>query len=207
MSDDRGQAYTLEGLVASIVVLTALLYGLQVVDVGPWTSDTSDQTRQLKTQAQDVLDLAANNGTLSAAVRCYGLDNKYAFDGDSLGNESRRTTFEVMLNQTFDERGREYNVYFYHWNETGGKELEVASANQSGAASGVVAPTDVAAVATRTIAVYDSEPTRINGSSEEDCADPGATVETQASSGNYYMRDIAPNSELFNIVEVRIVVW
>lgn len=203
----RGQAYTLEGVVSAVIVLSALLYGLQVVDVGPWTSETTDQTSTLETQAQDVLDLAASNGTLNEVVRCYGVSGTTLFSGGNVTSSS--TTFERILNQTFDEQNRDYNVYFYYWNATGGKERVLASVNRTESDSGVVAPTSSAAVATRTIALYDDMPTRQQGSSTRDCAEKGTSLKefNDLIDGRFYLDDIAPNSPLFNIVEVRLVVW
>lgn len=206
-STDRGQAYTLEGVFSAVIVLSSLLYGLQVVDVGPWTTESSDQTTALETQAQDVLDLAAKNGTLSETVRCYGVSGSSSFSGRDLDNSS--TTFERMLNQTFDSQGRSYNLYLYYWNATAGKERVLASQSRRQDDTGVIAPSESAAVATRTIPIYDSMPTRQQGGNTRDCSQNGSSVKdfNDALGGTWYLDDISPNTKLFNIVEVRIVVW
>lgn len=204
---DRGQAYTLEGVISAAIVLTAMLYGLQVVDIGPWTSEASDRAATLETQAQDILDLTATNGNLSAMVRCYGVSGKTAFSGRSVDASSTR--FEKLLNQTFDEQNRNYNIYFYYWNATGGKERVLASFNRTEADSGIIAPSSATAVATRKVAVFDDQPTRQQTRSGNDCGSNGASVQTfnDAIGGRFYLDDISPDTTLFNVVEVRIVVW
>jgi len=208
----RGQAYTLEGVVASVVILTALLYGLQVVDLGRWTSDTTEQSRELESKAKDVLDIAANNGTLRRAVTCYGSSAKSQFGGSIGTNETRRTTFEQLLKQTFDDRNTNYNIYFTYWNQSSGREqIRVSSAETNPVDSGA-APSESAAVATRTVTIYDDTATWFNGSSGRDCADRFAAAPTveqfnDTYSAGFYMDDIAPDSPIYNIVEVRIVAW
>lgn len=203
-TSERSQAYTLEGVFSAVIVLTALLYGLQVVDIGPWTSESSEQAATLETQAQDVLDLAAENGSLSRTARCYGL-GQTAFSGATIDDQS--THFERLLNQTFDEQDRDYNVYLYYWDNTSGKERVLASFNRTRADSGIIAPSDSAAVATRTVTIYDDMPTPFGGDSERACEPSGASVKAVNADFRFYLDDIDPDSKLFNIVEVRIVVW
>jgi len=208
MTDRRGQAYTLEGVFSAVVVLTALLYGLQVVDIGPWTSEAASETSSLETRAQDTLDLAASEGTLSNVTRCYGVNPEsnrgYVFSGQNAGPNA--TLFEQFLNTTFDEQNRNYNVYFYYWNnETGQKDRELVSMNRSAADSGVVAPTDASVVASRTLVLYDDMRTRFGV--EPKCGQQGLTLAEYEDRFGWYMDDIAPNSPIYNVVEVRVVVW
>lgn len=202
----RGQAYTLEGMISAILVVTAVLVGLQVVDFGPWTSDTTQQTEDMEQRAEDMLDLAAENGTLSRVVRCtYGSAD--TFTGGQVDNGS--TTFERMLNQTFDRHGHNYNIYFTYLTPSGERERVSVTSSESNPTSGVIAPTDSAAVATKTIAIYDDDRTRIVDRTQnppQKCGAKGATVKDAG--GAYFIEeDIDDDSPLYNIVEVRVVVW
>lgn len=199
--NDRSQAYTLEGVFAAIIVLSAMLYGLQVVDIGPWTSESSDETSQIKSQAADTLDLAASNGTLSRAVRCYGTTGKYEFDGGNLND--RNTTLEHMLNRTFDERNYDYNLYFYYY-EADGTRSRVVASQQNEARGDTGAPSDAAAVVNRKIAVYDDQPSLYTGPTGRAC---GTEFRDLENTSPYYMPDMAPDSPLYNVVEVRLVIW
>lgn len=204
---DRSQAYTLEGVFAAIAILTALLFGLQVVDFGPWTGDTTEETSDLETRAEDMLDVAAETGALSEAVRCYPL-GKQVFDGSDV-NPNSSAEFEVMLNETFDEQDRQYNIYFTYMTADGERDRRAVSSNRSKSSSGVVAPTDSAAVATRTVTIFDDQYTRTtNRSGDEpvECGADGQRIEN-LDEGLLTYEDVAPNSDLYNVVEVRIVVW
>ncbi|WP_246987835.1 DUF7288 family protein [Halorientalis marina] len=205
MRDDRSQAYTLEGVFAAIIVLSAMLYGLQIVDVGPWTSESAERTEQLRSQAADTLDLAASNGTLSRAVRCYGTAGKRAFDGGRLNTGTpRSTTLERMLNKTFDERDYEYNLYFYYWDGSGEQERVVAS-RQFETSGDIAAPSDAAAIVSRRIAVYDDQSSLYT--TETDARECGTEFDSLKDTSPFYMPDAEPDKPLYNIVEVRLVVW
>ena len=203
---ERGQAYTLEGVFAAVVVLSAMLYGLQIVDVGPWTSGSADQTSQLKSQAADTLALAASNGTLSRAVRCYGTASKLEFDGGRLNPDpnQKATVLEHMLNETFDQRDYEYNLYFYYWDGNGNRERVVAS-QQTDTRGDVAAPSDAAAVVSRRLAVYDDQPSLYTTTNDQRSC--GSEFRRLDRTSPFYMPDVAPDKPLYNVVEVRLVVW
>jgi hypothetical protein len=210
MSNDtshRAQAYTLEGVFAAIIVLTSLVFGLQIVDIGPWASDTSEQTSALETRAEDVLTLTANDGNLSKIVRCYQVGAR-SFQGSTLDDDA--TQFERLLNQSLSNQSVSFNVYFRYQTENGEVASEAVS-QETGDPQSLIAPSDTAVVASRTVAVYDDEPVRIGGASGTACGDTFSnaprTVKQWSEQRPYFMSDVAPNSSLFNVVEVRIVAW
>jgi hypothetical protein len=61
-SGDRGQAFTLEGVVAAMMVLIALLFALEAVLVTPITTGAVDEGTQsrLGAEANDVLRITAD---------------------------------------------------------------------------------------------------------------------------------------------------
>lgn len=209
--DTRSQAYTLEGVFAAVAVLTALVFGLQVVDVGPWTSDTAQQTSDVETRAEDLLDAADENGALDEAVRCYPL-GKQVFDGSNITDSNGDVTasrFEVMLNQTFDQQDYQYNIYFTYVSSNGTQDQRFVSSNRSAGDSGVIAPSDSAAVARRTITIFDGDYTMTtdrSGAAPRDCGKRGQQIR-RLGEGLLTYGDVATNSRLYNIVEVRLVVW
>jgi len=101
-------------------------------------------------------------------------------------------------------------VYFYYFDESGERQRVLASMNRTASDSGVVAPTSSSVAASRTVTIYDDMPTRFSGSStSRDCGTEGVSVKEfdEQIGGTWYLDDIAPNSSLFNVVEVRVVVW
>lgn len=202
---DRSQAYTLEGTMAAAMVLMALLFGLQVVDPGPWTSDAAAETDELERQAQDVLDLAAEDGDLSRVVRCYGAGKSH-FDGSDVEDLDDETTFERLLNRTFDERGRNYNVHIAYWDE-GERKERLVSLNRTDTESQFISPSDSAAVATRSVTVYDDDPVL----NTEDCRNSVSMNVSEYYDDSvdveYLDHDVESDSPLYNVAEVRLVVW
>lgn len=205
MNGIRAQAYTLEGIIAAIVLASAILYGMQAVDVAPWAGGTNDQQAEaLRTQAKDLLSTAAVNGTLENVVTCVGLDgdpHQYlahrpqylsAINGDDV------TAFGRMLAQTFARRDYNYNVTFDYWDDDADerKRTEVYNPGQR--------PDGDAITVSHRVTLYDGM--QVNErTNQENCRDrSGETLDERS---DLYVDDVHDSSTLYNVVEVRIVVW
>ncbi|WP_435335691.1 DUF7288 family protein [Haloarchaeobius sp. TZWWS8] len=212
--DERGQAYTLEGFIGAMLVLTAILFALQSVVIMPTTSGkvSRDVQEQLRVEATDVLLIAAEEESLSCQVRAwdhvnetfanstgdprigYGPNppkNVTSCDGDG-------TKFGAMLNQTFTEQGREYNVIVSYRNETISTKTDSLRMVYRGV------PTESAVTATYTITLYDDQ--RVIDPNK--CpSDPSNCPTLENTSNDYPIPDAAPNSPVYNVVEIRVVVW
>lgn len=189
----RGQAYTLEGVLAAIVVVTATVYGLSAVDTGPFQTGTEQRTAELDTRAADLLSLAAETGALQNATRCYSVGAP-TLNGNQTGSS---TEFERMLNHTFDRQGDEYNLYLSYWDRDA-NDRETALVSQATNQNAADNPAG-AAVATETVTLTDDMPTRIG-----DCSGTGPALSVV---DDYFAPDARPDSIVYNVVEVRLVVW
>ena len=187
---DRGQAYTLEGVLAAILVVTATVYGLQAIDTRAWEDETQADTQALQSRASDVLSLAGNSGALRDAVTCY--QQGRTINGD---RAEPRSTFENMLNTSFDSQANQYNLYFSYYNGTDTEE-RLVSGNPEG--SNTRAPS-TAATASTTVTLTDST----NRTTGDRCGEIPVTVSDDPS---FYIEENA-DSSLYNVVEVRLVVW
>lgn len=192
VSEDRGQAYTLEGVLGAILVVTAVVYGLQAIDTRAWQSQTDQNTQQLQNRAGDLLTVAGESGALREATLCYR-DSRRISGSDS---PDQRGAFEDILNQTFDSQGDQYNLYF-SWNGTDQRETTVASSltvdNVDRAALSV-------ATASTTVTLTDDMRQRIG----DDCSSTGPKIEN---SDGFYIPNVDDRSTVYNVVEVRLVVW
>jgi len=186
----RGQAYTLEGVLAAILVVTATVYGLQAIDTRAWEDETQADTQALQSRASDVLSLAGNSGALRDAVTCY--QQGRTINGD---RAEPRSTFENMLNTSFDSQANQYNLYFSYYNGTDTEE-RLVSGNPEG--SNTRAPS-TAATASTTVTLTDST----NRTTGDRCGEIPVTVSDDPS---FYIEENA-DSSLYNVVEVRLVVW
>lgn len=192
---DRGQAYTLEGVLSAMIIMLSLLYGLQVVDVGALSSSTSDRTESLRSQASDLLAVSADSGSLQAAVLCYGNNHAVISGRQATGTDPQ---FEHLLNETMDENLRNYKLYYEYWDTSDGRQRVLVSSNVT--ETQVSAPSDQAVEVTHTVALYDG----MNTTETSECTDSGTSLEN---AGSFYAPEVAPNANLYNIVEVRLVVW
>ena len=192
VSDDSGQAYTLEGVLGAILVVTAVVYGLGAIDTRAWQTQTDQNTQQLQNRANDLLTVAGESGALREAVLCYRDSRQIAGDDDP----AQQSEFEDMLNQTFDSQGDQYNLYFA-WNGTDERETTIASSLTDESADR--APLS-AATASTTVTLTDDMPRRIG----DDCSADGPEI---SDISTFYVPDIDDDSTVYNVVEVRLVVW
>ncbi|WP_262178448.1 DUF7288 family protein [Haloarcula laminariae] len=188
----RGQAYTLEGVLAAILVVTATVYGLGAIDTRAWEDETRAETQQLQQRASDVLSIAGESGALEAAVRCYGPGR------DITGDRFPQAPFESILNTTFDSQANQYNLYFSYWNnESDTRETRLAS-ETSGEADR--RPPSSAAIASTSVTLTDS----MNRTTGPQCNPIGLSIKRDSA---FYIEDANPSGPLYNVVEVRLVVW
>lgn len=206
-SRERGQAFTLEGVLGASFLVIALLIALQTTVITPTTGGAvDDETRdQLRQKANDVLVITANNETrdLGWYVRYWNPDSR-TFHGArnpevGYGTLGPPGALGEMLFSTFTESGRRYNLILrYRGNE---------SPNDSGIQRIVYQgpPAEHAVVATYTVTLFDSDT----------LAGPKATdrqlheYDTNASDNDdsfYPIPDVV-NGPVYNVVEVRLVVW
>ena len=184
--DDRGQAFTLEGFIGSMLILTAVLFALQSIIITPTTSGTVDRDVQsgIEREAEDVLTQERNNGTLKTQVLNV-TDNGYG-SSSAIGYapDDPPGGFGETLNGTFTQRGRVYNVIVEFRANDSDAGNTVSSLEEEMVYRGV--PADSAVVATETVVIYD-----------DDVSNPD----------NFPVPDTAPESPIYTVAEVRLVVW
>ncbi|PSP55191.1 hypothetical protein BRC82_06700 [Halobacteriales archaeon QS_1_67_19] len=191
----RGQVHTLEAFTAALLVVSGVLFALQTTAVTPLTASTSNQhvENQHRTAADDVLATVAADDSLESAVTFWD-PNRNSFVGASdrgfYANGGPPNAFGAALNDTFGnlttpDRRIAYNVYVRY------RKPDNSTRRQTMVYMG--SPSDNAASATRTVTLTDDA--ALSGA--------GGTV----SSTDFYAPDAAPNATLYNVMEVRIVVW
>ncbi|WP_135535500.1 DUF7288 family protein [Halostella pelagica] len=204
MRDDRGQAFTLEGFIGSMLILTAVLFALQSVIITPTTAGTVDRDVQAQHQseANDILQQAKNNESLKYLVlnlnpsRGNEVYNGTSRSDIGYGASPPPTEFGQTLNATFNQRGKVYNIIVeYRDVETSVNSTNVTVRSKNMVYRGV--PSDTAVVATETVTVYDDDP----------MPNSARTVAEAAEAGEFPVSDTAPNSPVFTVVEVYLIVW
>ena len=189
----RGQAYTLEAVIASVLLVSSLVFALQVTAVTPLSASTSNQhiENQQRASASGVLTAAQEAGALKDAV-LYWNDSEGEFHNVT-GQREYYTSdppndFGNIIKRAFAGRGLAVNVLI-HYNESKEPTRMVYRG----------APSDNAVSASRTVTIYDddnltappSDQTTVGNASEFKNAVPG---------------DASGNS-VYNVVRVEVTVW
>lgn len=209
----RGQAHTLEGIVAGLLLLTSLAFALQVTAVTPLSASTSSQQleNQQEAVADGVLATAAEAGALKPAV-LYGNDSasganngRFAFHettGDVFYTNGPPTNrFGKLLDRELGERGLAFNVYVIY------RTSSDRTTRRQMVYQGF--PSDNAISVRRTVTLYDDdvlyEPESDGDATDFDVAQP--TTTTLASAGDDFYAPNTGDGPVFNVVEVEVVVW
>jgi len=204
--DERGQAYALEAVVASLILLGGLVFALQSTAVTPLSASTSSQhiENQQAATAEGVLAAAAENGSLRGAVlnwndtggKFYGAEINQSYHTNNATNNS----FGDLLSRAFDGRGIVYNVYVHYQSDRDDDGVVERRGTQRMVYRGE--PTDNAAAATRAVTLYDDD--ELYNASDV----PNGTV---VSGSNFYAEDVTDtsgsNTGVYNVVTVEVVVW
>lgn len=193
----RAQAHTLEGFVAGIVLLSSLIFALQVTAVTPLTASTSSQhiENQQQSATHGLLEAAADSGALKRAVLYWDETGGYFHNSDPTGyyvsnNELSSFTFGRMLTNAYDARGIAFNVYVNYQLADG--DIRRRKLVYRGE------PSDNAVTVRKLVTLTDTQ--KLYDSNEE----PTAT--TLSSSTTFYAPDIG-SGDVYNVIQVEVVIW
>lgn len=192
---DRGQAHTLEAVVGAMILLSSVVFALQVTAVTPLTGSTSNQhiERQQAAMAEGVLAGAAANGNLTSTLLYYNATRErfHGASDDGYVNGGPPTDLGRTLDHTFRSRGIAFDVTVYFVRADGTRErVELVNLG---------APSDNAAVASRTVTLFDDDRLRDR--------DGDPTGERLGDADGYFAADIAPGSPVYNVLDVEVTVW
>lgn len=194
--DDRGQGHVLEGIAAALLILTSVIFALQVTAVTPLTASTANQ--HLQTQAagatSGLLAAAEKRGTLREAVLYWNESasqfHKTSRDGQYADRIPEELQFGTTLESSLSSRGLIYNVNLLYAN-TEGNQRERRLLHQG-------EPTDHAVSVTRTVTIYDDD--RLLN-------EDGTISETTVGEVPGFFAPNVSEGPLYNVVQVEVVVW
>lgn len=197
VADTRGQALSLEGISAAIILLAAVGFALQVTAVTPLSPSTSSQhvENQIESTADGALDSAAERGTLAESVLSWD-DGQGAFHNATEGVSHYQgappgvLALSETLNRTFGDRNIAYNIYIDYHTDDG---METQRLVEQGR------PSDHAVSASRTIVVHESD--------HLVAADGSEGSRLGALSTNFYAPNINSSQNLYNVFHVEVVAW
>lgn len=200
----RAQAHTLEAFVAALLLVAGLIFASQATAVTPLSASTSNQhiENQHRAVANDLLAVSAEDGSLrEAVVHWNGTDEGFVGSGNRTyytgtlpqgdPNDPDHPLSEP-LSTFFDDRHLAYNIDVSYQRSSSPTDRSTQPMVVMGS------PSDNAVSATRTVVLYDS--TELSGGQNE-----GTPL--SESGDEFYADDTDPDSQVYNVVEVRIVVW
>lgn len=116
MSRSRGQAFTVEAILASLVIIGTLVIISQTAAVAPLQSEAQSQTAQEETTtlSSDLLETSAELETLHEAILQWD-PNQRTFDGAKEGRDHYQTPptdvrFGEAITEVFTSRGYLVNI-------------------------------------------------------------------------------------------------
>ena len=191
----RGQAHTLEAVVASLVLLSSIVFALQMTAVTPLSASTSSQhlENQQNEIARGVLAAAAEHGALKRTLLTWNDSAGRFFNASDLGYYTNRvppTEFGAMLNRSFDRRGLAYNVYL-RYRTAGGDSVSRRLVYQG-------VPSDNAVRTAYPVTVFQ------NDQLHDHRGDPTGTPVNETST--FYAANV-DDSSVYNVVRVEVVTW
>lgn len=214
---DRAQVFTLEAVIAAVLILGSVAFALQVVAVTANTPSTADEgiDAQHRGIVEGVLDGSIENESLHATL-LYWNESAGAFhgtpaaksdneSGEGSGNgpqpersyvaESPPTDFGDLLDQAFDDRQVRYNVALTYSSSAGDTDSKRLVSQGT--------PSDDAVRVAATVTLYEDD--RLFDSSES----PTNTTlgELDYENGEFYAPNADPDSSVYTVVRVEVVVW
>lgn len=197
---DRGQAYSLEGVIGAIVIASALVLGLQAVSIEPWTGGGPDQGVDTRVQMEDTLDVLEDQNALRAGVLCLGGENETTPHPGVISADPAVDPVGTVLNRTAATTA-EYNVYVAYPDDGDINETRIGPR---------LRPGDAAVTVTREVVLLDSEPVYEFNNDEDD---PACVVDDQyddlgdVPDGDIYLDNQNEDGDVYAVVQVRVVAW
>lgn len=191
---DRGQAHVLEGIAAALLILTSIVFALQVTAVTPLTASTANQHLQTQSagSVSGLLAVADERGTLRDTVLYWNETGSRFHDsgGEETYTDTLPTAFGSTLEATLSPKGLIYNVNVLSVTDAG--QQRVHQILHQGE------PSDHAVSVTRTVTLYDDDHLRDETGSR--------TAQTVGNTTGYFAPDVS-EGPLYNVVRVEVVVW
>ena len=202
---DRGQAHALEGVMAAMLVVIAVMLAYQAIVLTPTTAGTVDRDvkSHLGTRAGDVLTAAGSDGSLSRMIRHWnasGNNGTGTFVGADGQAESGYTflpqsDFRQVVRELTDD-GYVINIYLETRMRDSTETNRYILVKQG-------EPSSNAGVASRTVTLYDHQhQTRWNGTN---LAGNESTRRLGELGNDYFADDL--EGPVYNVVTVRVEVW
>jgi hypothetical protein len=207
----RGQAHTLEGVAAALLVVAAVAFAIQATAVTPLTASTASQHIEIQHEraAAGLLETERANGNLSRTLRYWNgtassfrnatADGYYVGTPGPGAGSPPNASFLRAVQDAFGDRAVVYNVNVHYVDENGRRGFRRVVYNGE--------PSADAVAATRLVTLYDDQHATVR-SGGAFAPDPDAPTLADVQDGEN-TAFFAPNREghAYAVVEVEVVLW
>jgi hypothetical protein len=205
--DTRAQLYTLEGVIGAFIIISAVVFAMQSIVLTPSAAGgiAPQERGDLRQQAHDVLTIAAQNESFDFSdLTRYWSQSKRTFYGGlnpRLGYGTREPPGALgpLLNDTFRSQGRQYNLILRY------RPRDLSNGTQTIPVVYQGRPGENAVLATHTVTLYDNQTLTSPGAGSVELWEYGS--ETVGDADGYYPVPNAADGPVYNVVEVRLIVW
>ena len=200
---DRAQGYALEAVISILVLALALVLGMQAVDIAPWTDSGDRQLEELRTQGDDVLATAQEEGMLREIAACVGPGGDDDDDGSVITRNQSEPTLLIP--------GTEPDTAFEAWvDSTLGNVTEFAMEIEYPTEDGLERDSLTLRNPVDRPSVSSSARVTLSGSDEvlrgAGCS-PSRTSLDEAGEEEFYFEDQHEDDDLYGVVTIRVIMW
>lgn len=224
--DNRPQAFTLEAFFAALIIISSIVFALQATAITPLTSSTSSEQirNQQTTLTEGFLAISEEDGTLKNAILHWNAT------ADNWNETEGATPMELAASGHYNAKSEAPAPFRETQLETFGQQtaVNVELIPRERTASGDIRrteplylqdegqPTENTIVVERQVVLYDDDRlTKTYDSDGDGNKDAFRQSKINVSVANdepsnrndFYANDISPNTELYNVVTVRVTVW
>lgn len=203
--DTRGQAFTLEGVAAAVLLLASLVFALQVAAVTPNSGSTANPAvgTQQAWVASDLLAAAGDDETLRATVLHWDETQETFHGAQDFGyyvagrdtDGDPRTAFIGQLEDNVYDRGFAYNLDVVYLTPGGSERIPVLNRGT---------PSDDAVRAVQYVTLYDDDELR---NSDESLSGTQLYDSVTGQRAAFYAPDVDADGPLYNVLRVEVTVW
>lgn len=191
MTGTRGQTFTLEGVLAALVVLAGVAFALQAAVLSPGAGGATSQPVD-EGDLSSVVSDAAQSGSLKRAVLFWSSGfhgaNPEEFYTSPLGSLGTAPTFLRTLDTALDDT-LGVNVIITYRDSAGDRHGQRMVYQGS--------PGETSVRAATTLTVYD----------DDVLYSPSGPTSTTVAPSVFYAEDTSPGTSVYAVLEVEVVVW
>lgn len=196
-SSSRGQAHTVEAILATLLILAGVLFAVQTTAVTPFSSTTEDKhlETQQRNSISNIATITHENGAMKKTVLYWNTsNNSYQNSGENTAYYTDPSVNTPLLTEMAAATSDQivYNIDVRYYNKTG-KGISV----QTQRLLHVGSPSNNAITIREPLTLHDT-----------DQLTTGSQPELQNTAADeFYMDSVNSTTAMYNYAEVEITVW